>query len=596
MNSDIFPGSEVMVFLKVPKAVVFILLVPILFSQEPLAVDPDDEHAKLFSENRFPSANTCAPCHPGHFREWSVSPHAYSQMSPVFNAFHGAVVLLTNGTNGDFCIRCHSPVGMNLGEPLFVSNMDRHPTSREGVTCIACHRVNQAYGKLSGRLAIVEGDLFEPVYGPKGGEELKRVIESGEFGVNAVRGKAGRAIHATAESFFYLTTPGSCSMCHDVNLVNGFRLEEAFSEYKHSPSAKKEETCQDCHMGLKPGEVSGYAEGPAAEVGGKPTRPRKRTNHMFIGPDYSVIHPGLFPHNTEATEMASIREWLTFDFEAGWGTDAFEDQKAEKYEFPDRWRSIDDRYDARDIIEDNLKLLDEAHQERKKVLQAAYRLGEIEVVKAHPQKGIVFKVEVRNATAGHGAPTGFDAERMVFLQVTVTDREGAVVFKSGDLDPNGDVRDSHSLFVHNGELPLDKYLFSLQSRFITRMLRGGDREQVLAINHSASPLVFLRPSTNSTILTGRPGGARKHKRGIEPLGNRWAKYKIKGSALTGKAPYKAKIRFIAGMIPINLINEIRVVGFDYGMSAREVADRVLAGHQILWEREVEINLKTGGAP
>ena len=37
--------------------------------------------------------------------------------------------------------------------------------------------------------------------------------------------------------FFYLSTPGFCGICHDVNLVNGFRLEEAFSEYKHSPSA-----------------------------------------------------------------------------------------------------------------------------------------------------------------------------------------------------------------------------------------------------------------------------------------------------------------------------------------------------------------------
>ena len=128
----------------------------------------DEEHEKLFLENRFPSATTCATCHPGHYREWSVSPHSYAQMSPVFNAMHGTILKITNGTNGDFCIRCHTPVGMNLGEPEFMSNIDRHPTSREGVTCIVCHRVNQAYGKLSGRLAIVEGDLFEPVYGPKG--------------------------------------------------------------------------------------------------------------------------------------------------------------------------------------------------------------------------------------------------------------------------------------------------------------------------------------------------------------------------------------------------------------------------------------------
>ncbi|MEE8523170.1 MAG: hypothetical protein V3T72_04505, partial [Thermoanaerobaculia bacterium] len=138
--------------------------------------------------------------------------------------------------------------------------------------------------------------------------------------------------------------------------------------------------------------------------------------------------------------------------------------------------------------------------------------------------------------------------------------------------------------------PRDKYLLSLQSRFITRMVRGGDREQVLAINHSPDPLVFLRPSTSSTILTGRPGGARKHKQGIAPGGSRWGKYKIEASALTGKGPYKARIQLIAGMIPVNLINAIRVVGFDYFMSAREVAERIVDGHLVLWETDLDLGL------
>ena len=550
----------------------------------------DEEHEALFLENRFPAATTCATCHPDHYREWSVSPHAYAQMSPVFNAMHGTILKVTNGTNGDFCIRCHTPVGMNLGEPEFMSNMDRHPTSREGVTCIVCHRVNNAYGKLSGRLAIVEGDIFEPVYGPKGGEELDRVIESGEYRVNTERGKAGRAIHTEAEKFFQISTSGFCGTCHDVNLVNGFRLEEAFSEFKNSPAAKEGISCQDCHMSTEPGVASGYAEAPAAVVGGKPTMPRKRTDHMFIGPDYSVVHPGIFPHNTKASELATIREWLSYDVEAGWGTDAFEDSRPDGYEFPERWASADDRYDARDILNDNLTLLEEAHNARRKVLQAGYQFGELEVVRADPKRGLEFKVEVKNATPGHGVPTGFDAERLVFVQVDVTDREGKIIYQSGDLDPNGDVRDLHSLYVHNGELPRDKHLLSLQSRFVTRMVRGGEREQVLAVNYSPDPLPFLRPSTSSTILTGRPLGARKHKQNIGPGDSVWGKYKVAPDALTGKGPYTARVRLVAGMIPVNLIHEIKGVGFDYFMSAREVAEKVVAGHLVLWETDLDLGL------
>ena len=550
----------------------------------------DAEHEKLFLENRFPSATTCATCHPSHFREWSVSPHSYAQMSPVFNAMHGTILKLTNGTNGDFCIRCHTPVGMNLGEPEFMSNMDRHPTSREGVTCIVCHRVNNAYGKLSGRLAIVEGDLFEPVYGPSGNDELARVIDSGDYRVNTERGKGGRAIHTRAEPFFQLTTSGFCGTCHDVNLVNGFRLEEAFSEFKNSPAADQGISCQDCHMGKEPGVASGYREEPAAVVGGRETNPRKRTNHMFIGPDYSVIHPGIFPHNTAASELATIREWLSFDWQGGWGTDDFENNRPDDFEFPDRWRAIDDRYDARDILNDNLALLEEANTARKRVLSAGYQFGDVEVVRADARRGIVFRVEVRNGTLGHGVPTGFDAERLVFLRVTVTDRDGTVVFRSGDLDPNGDVRDLHSLYVHNGELPRDKFLLSLQSKFITRMVRGGEREQVLAVNYSPDPLPFLRPSTGSTILTGRPGGARKHKQNIEPGGSRWGKYVIEPEALTGKGPYRAELAIVAGMIPVNLVDAIQGVGFDYFMSAQEVAQRVVDGHLVLWQTHIDLGL------
>lgn len=550
------------------------------------------QHASLFLEGRFPSATTCRTCHPDHYREWSVSAHAYAQMSPIFNAMHGTILKLTNGTNGDFCIRCHTPVGMNLNEPVFMSNIDRHPTSREGVTCIACHRVDKAYGKVSGRLAIVEGDIFDPIFGPQGNEELKHVIESGEYRVNTERGKAGRAIHTDVVKLDQMTTSGFCATCHDVNLVNGFRLEEAFSDFKTSPASKNGISCQDCHMGKEPGKPSGYEIAPAAIVGGKPTRPRKRTNHMFVGPDYSVIHAGIFPHNPNASEMATIREWLTYDYEAGWGTDQFEHKLPDGYKFPARWTSADDRYDAREIIEDNLALLNETEKERKLILQEGYRLGDI-IIDRSDIKGIKFKVQVSNGTDGHSVPTGFDAERLVFLQVTITDAAGKVVFKSGDLDPNGDVRDSHSLYVHDGELPRDKYLYSLQSRFVVRMVRGGEREQVLAVNYSPNPLPFLRPSTSSTVLLGRPVGVRKHRQVLPPLASDWPKYEVKRFQLRDyKPPYTANIKLIAGMVPVNLVNEIKDVGFDYGMTAREVAEGVVAGHLVLWERDVTLESGT----
>ena len=231
-------------------------------------------------------------------------------------------------------------------------------------------------------------------------------------------------------------------------------------------------------------------------------------------------------------------------------------------------------------------------EQRRLLLRAGYQLGEVVVDRAGDD-GIAFRVELRNGTDGHNVPTGFDAERLVWLHVTVTDAAGTVVLESGDLDPNGDVRDSHSVYVHDGVLPADDQLFSLRSRFLVRMIRGGEREQVLAVPYSPSPLVFLRPSTSSTILTGRPPGARKHRRTIPPRRGKWASYTVDHEVLAGTTgPYYATIRIKAGVVPVNLVHEIADVGFDYGMTEREVAEAVVAGHVVVRERTV--NLSAGG--
>ncbi|MGB0723616.1 MAG: multiheme c-type cytochrome [Gammaproteobacteria bacterium] len=556
-----------------------------------------EAHSDLYIEERMPAAATCRHCHPRQYEQWSMSQHAYTQLSPIFNSFQAALFKLTNGTNGDFCIRCHNPVGMNLGEPLFISNMDRGTTAREGVTCIACHRVDKALGKISGRLPIIQGDITQPVHGPTGNANLAETLKDTSLKLTTDRKARGFKIHNEAKEFRFLSASGFCGNCHDVTLVDGFRLEEAFSEYKHSPAAAAGTSCQDCHMGKVPGRVSGYDEGPAAIVNGHETPTRKLTDHRFVGPDHSVVHPGFFPHNDQAADLASMREWLLFDWRAGWGTEEFEDALAEREDagkplprFPERWSDSADREEAREIIDVQLERLDEMREARKALLQLAYVLGEPELEQADAD-GIRFRVPVRNGTDGHNVPTGFTGERLVWLQVDVKDAEGTIIFQSGDLDPNGDVRDLHSSYVHNGELPLDEQLFNLQSPFITRNVHGGEREQILAVNYSPDPLPFLRPDTRPTILTGRTLDARIHKQGIESNGERWAGYSISADRLTGKPPYTAEVRLKAAMVPVNLVKEISVVGFDYGLSARDIADRLVEGHTLVAERSLTIDME-----
>lgn len=566
---------------------------------DPPREDSFGMHARLLAEDPYPSAKQCGQCHPRHYREWSVSAHAYAQLSPVFNAMQNAVRKLTNGTMGDFCIRCHTPVGMALNEPINMSQLDRHPTSREGVTCIVCHRVNQAWGRGAGRRHIVPGDVTEPVYGPTGAPNLPAILADpdtyGPLTDDPRSGPRRRRVHGQAVRFFQITTSAFCGSCHDVFSPTGFRLEDAFSEYKSSPAARQQGlSCQDCHMSKDPGRPAGYYVEPVARVGNRETPPRKRTNHMIVGPDYSIVHPGLFPHNPLAVReegaplgpdqgLATPREWLQFDYAAGWGTEEFERTVSPQTPFPLAWASADRRFRAREILEKQFSLLNEYHRRATRLLAIGYRLGEIERLPAG-DGGLAFRLQVSNGTTGHGTPTGFDAERLVFLHVIVRDRFGRVVFQSGDRDPNGDVRDAHSFYVHNGELPEDRQLFSLQTRFLTRNIRGGEREQILPIAVSLDPLPFVRPETRPFTVLGRPIAARKHKHNIEVGGSRWAEYHVPARNLTGATPYTVDVALKAQMVPVNLVHRISFAGFDYGLSAAEVARRIVAGTYVVHTR------------
>jgi len=342
-------------------------------------------------------------------------------------------------------------------------------------------------------------------------------------------------------------------------------------------------------MATVPGVVSKFDEGPAAIIGGVPTKDRRLTSHFFSGPDYPVIHPGIFPHNSEAAQMATIEQWLTFDHKAGWGTEEFEEKVDDgeiEIAFPEFWADRYDREDARFILDEQFQLLEEARQNRLVLLRNGYLLGD--VVADDAKRGLRFRVQVKNGTDGHNVPTGFTGERLVWLNVVVRDSEGTVIFESGDLDPNGDLRDGESSFVHNGELPLDKQLFNLQSRFVVTNVRGGERERVIPIPFSTTALPIVRPSTQSLILTGQPSTERNHRHGIEPLGERWARYLVDAEKLTGKAPYAVEVMLKAAMVPVNLIAAVQEVGFDYGMSPREVGDAVVAGHEILWTKTIAL--------
>jgi len=478
---------------------------------------PDQCNIRPLMEIDFPSAKQCATCHPNQYEQWARSMHAYAEHSPIFEAFNLTLIERTGGTIGTFCTRCHTPVGTILGENGSRRNVNRSRISKEGVTCIACHRQAKPQYKDNARLDVQPGDMLEQcVYGPFDDAVSQQVGGHPSVGTP------------------YIRTSQFCGNCHDVTSPEGVRLEEAFSEWKNSPAAAQGIRCQDCHMGPVQGIPIAANQRPlgrAAKVPGVDDARiplRHLSDHSFAGPDYSVLPDTEFPYKLD---------WM---YET--------DYRDHRLLTPHQQKTLVD------LRRKNRAALEIATVKRYEVLRNGAR---IEV--RHPQytqmnRRMFVTVDAISTVAGHSFPTGFTAERQLWLSIEVRDPSGRLVFVSGHLDDNGDLRDDHSYQVVSNQIPPDRHLVNFQNKFTALTNKGTERTVVVSVNRHLQPLNVLRPATGVSQLLGRPGGFRIAKGSLAPLSTREKHYPIDVPACPGV--YTVDVRLNFRHIPPTLLDHI----------------------------------------
>lgn len=514
-----------------------------------------DPHVAVLSEDDFPSATKCARCHEQIYEEWSSSAHAYAGLSPMFHKFEQKINSLAPTIN-NFCVRCHQGVGVTLGEQRYADTWERSQLSREGVTCISCHRINTAYGKANGERNILPGSIFEPVYGATDAPALDNVIKDKDYyKVATGEGERGTRIHRDVVKLDQMNKSEFCMSCHQVAINLGIKLEVVWDQYRSSPAHAKGVTCQECHMGKVPGRPEGFDKAPVAVVNGKPIEPdRDHHNHAFYGPGYSIAHPGLFPQHPDAAQW-SIQEWLLFDYRAGWGTEEFEEKIAEdliEVNFPEVWADASDREAAREIIEENQRKYAEREKLRRQVMENGSRI-EGPFFDSDPEVGDSLSLHfvVTNTNSGHNVPSGsLGAQPELWLNVALQDPDGNYVWESGYVDSYGDMADLHSLDVREGKLARDAQLFNLQTKFLTTNVKGTDREMYLPVNLDIDQIPMLRPAQQPVSVMNHPPLVRMEARSIPPLGSRKAEYTIPASAFSKPGTYKLSVRMRSRAEPI----------------------------------------------
>lgn len=536
----------------------------------------ENPNAKALADRLYPSAKVCGECHPNQYKQWSLSSHAYANLSPMFNKFEQRINDISRGTVNYFCVRCHASVGTALGEPRAIAWWDRSAAAQEGITCVSCHRVGEAYGKVNAARRITPGPIHEPVFGPfdsLGG--LKAISNARRNGILVTADEPDRPaegdkkwirMHQTAIQSDIIKKSEFCVACHQVAVYPGIKLETVWEEWRASPAAKEGITCQACHMSKNPGHNEGYEIGWAACVNGVTVTAdgkyncadgkhfndqRALTDHTFVGPGYPISHPGLFPFRRDDPPFTP-QQWLKFDYRAKWGSDAFEASVPTSTAFPPEWQNAADRKKAWVIVQENLARWRDREEQRLKLMETSSRLdGPFFDSPPAVGKTFSFNYKLTNLNKGHNLPSGsLGAQPELWLNVALIDPDGKNVWESGYVDKDGDLADLQSVEVGDGTLKHDNQLFSMQSKFLTTNLKGTDREMYLPINLDFDQDPFIRPGGAPTSILNHPPNARLEKRSIPPLGSRIAHYKVPGEKLTKPGTYKLAARLRGRTEPI----------------------------------------------
>ncbi len=308
---------------------------------------PDEINFEFLRE-----ADVCAACH-GDYTE-SQSPYErwrYTMMAQAYRdpIFHAAFQVANKdiGNAGEFCLRCHAPMGWFQGRATATDGSSLDPLDYEGVSCSICHRsVDPDYKP--GISPSVDQDVLaalgfdRPPQSGQGGP-----LANGHLVIDNLDRRRGPFdlgqffFHEFRQSNFH-TTSEVCAACHDVsnpaytrtvsgggqvtytlgsldskhptgNKFDMYPVERLYSEWAESAFASGSVTqtipdgsggfvgrfggsgvtayssCQDCHMPI----IEGTGCAPFL---GSPVRPNV-PQHNFAGANTWVLKSinDLFP-------------------------------------------------------------------------------------------------------------------------------------------------------------------------------------------------------------------------------------------------------------------------------------------------------------
>ena len=291
----------------------------------------------------------------------------------------------------DKCATCHTPMarttdafrgesGVLLDEGFLNENHDLHDLAMEGISCTLCHQIE---GENFGVRELFDGNFEIDLARPKGERINYGPYEVSEESIRLMQSASG----FMPEKSLHIQEAEICGSCHTLytptvdntgTIIGLFPEQMPYLEWRAS-SYVSDQTCQDCHMPVAPGEVI------LSSTGG--TGREQFSTHSFAGGN-----------------LFGLKILRTFGDEMG--------------------------------------IAASKEQINAAIDRAAVQLAEKTAVIKIENAGIngstlTIDVSVKSRV-GHKFPTGFPSRR-VWLHLVVSDSNDEVIFESGSWDDDGKI-------------------------------------------------------------------------------------------------------------------------------------------------------------
>jgi cytochrome c554/c'-like protein len=347
-------------------------------------------------------------CHKQIYDEWAVSAHRYAAMDPAFQKVQSVMGEQNGPESTRYCGGCHDPISLFSGtKNIFTKDLTNLSGFKEGVSCISCHAIKKT--DVKGNAAYVMTQPRRYMFELASGRSAQAVSDF------LIRSYPRYHVETLQHKLF--KSPEFCAACHkqfideEINRVGWVQLQNQFdnwrkSRWNHPGDPAKTIECRECHMPLH--ASTDPARGDDRDYNRSPDDGKHRS-HRFLGANQFMPVALKLPGADEHVRLTE--QWLRGEI-------------------------------------------------RVPEIEAKWRTGPavpIEVVApetAAPGRAITLRAVLTNNKTGHDFPTGPLDIIQAWVELTVADQAGHVVYRSGQRDSSHFI--APGSFMLKAE-PVDQY-------------------------------------------------------------------------------------------------------------------------------------------